>query len=63
MLTDGAYIDHDGRLVAICQCGQPFSGVAHGRCPGRTERRDADGDVVRVETCLCPCHTVHEEDE
>ncbi len=26
MPTDGAYVDHEGRLVALCQCGREFHG-------------------------------------
>jgi len=24
--TDGAYVDHQGRLVALCLCGREFHG-------------------------------------
>ncbi len=27
MPADGAYVGHDGRLVAICHCGQQFHGT------------------------------------
>ncbi len=27
MPTDGAYVDHEGRLVALCQCGREFHGT------------------------------------
>jgi len=26
MATDGAYVGHDGRLVALCWCGAQFHG-------------------------------------
>lgn len=26
MATDGAYVGHDGRLVALCLCGAQFHG-------------------------------------
>ena len=27
MPTDGAYVDHTGRIVALCHCGREFHGT------------------------------------